>query len=73
MAEQIVSTPDFGTQTQDKEREIKIRIKKPQFKVPWINFGYLWKEFKNIKLKRQDPSKNLNTIDRFRLDNQLSW
>ena len=66
MAEQIVSTPDFGTQTQDKEREIKTRIKKPQFKVPWINFGYLWKEFKNPNSNHQEPTENLNTIDRFK-------
>ena len=78
MAERIVSTSDFGIQTEVEERDfgiqtqvegkdfgietevkekaIKIRIKKPRFKVPWIDFGYLWKEL-----------KNRNT--RFRLDN----
>ena len=69
----MVSTSDFGTQTQVEEREIKIRIKKPKFKVPWIDFGYLWKELKNVKSNYQKPTQNLNTIDRFRLDNLLTW
>ena len=59
MAERIVSTSDSGIQTQVEEREIKIRIKKPRFKVPWIDFGYLWKEFKNFKSNHQEPTENL--------------
>ena len=62
----MISTSDFGTQAQVKEREIRIRIKKPQFKAPWIDFGYLWKEFKNLNSNHQEPTENLNTIDRFR-------
>ena len=68
ISERIFSTSDFGTQTQVKESEIK----KTPFKVPWINFGHLWKEFKNVqpenvKSNHQEPTQNLNTIDRFRL------
>ena len=68
MAGRIDLTSDFGIQTQVEERDIKIRIKKPQFKAHWIDFGYLWKEFKNIKSKHQEPDQNSNSIDRFRLD-----
>jgi len=63
ITEQIDSTSDFETQTQVKEREIKIPIKKPQFKAPWIDFGYLWKEFKNFNSNHQESTKNLNTLD----------
>merc|ERR1712008_460436 len=63
MEEQMVATSDFGTQTQVEEREIKIRTKKPRFKAPWIDFGYLWKELKNFKSNYQKPNQNLNTID----------
>ena len=72
ITEQIDSTSDFETQTQVKEREIKIPIKKPQFKAPWIDFGYLWKEFKNFKSNDQESTKNLNTLNRFRLDDLLT-
>jgi len=61
MAEKIDSTSDFGIQNQVEEREIKIGIKIPRFKAHWIDFGYLWKEFKNIKSKHQEPDQNSNT------------
>jgi hypothetical protein len=59
MEERIVSTSDFGIQPQVEEREIKIRIKKPRFMAPWIDFGYLWKELKNVKSNLQEPTENL--------------
>ena len=51
----------------------EIPIKKTGFKAPSIDFGYLWKEFKNFNSNHQEPTQNLNSIDRFRLNNLLNY